>query len=156
MLKTPVFAGAIAGVIACLAQATVEAQIGPQEGIDNLITRGRNGFFNNTFNGNGRTCGTCHREDESLTINAQFISALPMNDPLFVAETQPALATNFENPILMRKFGLILENVDGFENLGCRDCSSRGVPTERGAGAASRMGACPEPATRTGTTTECR
>jgi hypothetical protein len=118
------------GVFARLLDAvmpTVEAQIGPQEGVNNLITRGRNGFFNNTFNGNGRTCGTCHREDESLTINAQFISALPMNDPLFVAETQPALANNFENPILMRKLGLILENVDGFDNLASKFVM-RGVP----------------------------
>jgi len=118
------------GVFARLLDAvapTVEAQIGPQEGIDNLITRGRNGFFNNTFNGNGRTCGTCHREDESLTINSQFIATLPLNDPLFVAETQPALANNFENPTLMRKFGLILENVDGFDNLASKFVM-RGVP----------------------------
>jgi hypothetical protein len=92
---------------------TAAAQIGPQQGVNNLITRGRTSFFNNTFNGNGRTCGTCHREDENLTINPEFISGLPQNDPLFVAETQPALAQNFENPTLMRKFGLILENLAG-------------------------------------------
>jgi len=106
---------------------TAEAQIGPQQGVNNLITRGRNGFFNNTFNGNGRTCGTCHREDESLTITPEFISDLPLNDPLFVAETQPALANNFENPTLMRKFGLILENVDGFDDL-ANKFVMRGVP----------------------------
>src|SRR5262245_26449739 len=106
---------------------TAQAQIGPQEGIDNLITRGRNSFFNQTFNGNGRTCGTCHREDESLTITPEFISTLPINDPLFAAETQPALANNFENPVLMRKVGLILENVDGFEDL-ANKFVMRGVP----------------------------
>ena len=37
---------------------TAAAQIGPQQGVNNLITRGRTSFFNNTFNGNGRTCGT--------------------------------------------------------------------------------------------------
>ncbi|MCI0351094.1 MAG: hypothetical protein L0Z53_16840, partial [Acidobacteriales bacterium] len=106
---------------------TAQAQIGPQQGINNLITRGRTSFFNQTFNGNGRTCGTCHREDESLTITPEFMSTLPQNDPLFVAETQPALAANFENPVLMRKFGLILENVDGFGDLANRFVM-RGVP----------------------------
>jgi len=106
---------------------TAEAQIGPQQGVNNLITRGRTSFFNNTFNGNGRTCGTCHREDENLTINAEFISNLPQNDPLFVAETQPALAQNFENPVLMRKFGLIMENLDGFDALATKFVM-RGVP----------------------------
>jgi hypothetical protein len=106
---------------------TAQAQIGPQEGVNNLITRGRNSFFNQTFNGNGRTCGTCHREDESLTISPEFISTLPQNDPLFVAETQPALAKNFENPVLMRKLGLILENVDGFDDLENKFVM-RGVP----------------------------
>lgn len=106
---------------------TAAAQIGPQQGVNNLITRGRTGFFNQTFNGNGRTCGTCHREDENLTINAEFISTLPQNDPIFVAETQPALAQNFENPTLMRKFGLILENLDGFGNL-ASNFVMRGVP----------------------------
>jgi hypothetical protein len=106
---------------------TAEAQIGPQEGVNNLITRGRRSFFNETFNGNGRTCGTCHREDENMTISPEFISNLPLNDPLFVAETQPALARNFENPVLMRKFGLILENPDGFDNL-ANKFVMRGVP----------------------------
>ncbi len=110
-----------------LVSPTAEAQIGPQQGVNNLITRGRNGFFNETFNGNGRTCGTCHRENESLTISPEFISTLPQNDPLFVAETQPALAANFENPVLMRKFGLILENTDGFGDL-ANNFVMRGVP----------------------------
>ena len=40
---------------------------------------------------------------------------LPANDPLFVAEFNPALA-QLERPALMRSFGLILENLDGFSN----------------------------------------
>jgi hypothetical protein len=100
---------------------TASAQIGPipnpTTSLQLAITRGRNSFFNQTFNGNGRTCGTCHREDESLTITPEFMDDLPNNDPLFVAEFVPALAHNFENPTLMRKFGLILENVDGFDDL---------------------------------------
>lgn len=64
--------------------------------------------------GRDRTCATCHREDNNLTIDPEFIATLPPNDPLFVAEFVPALANNFEKPVLMRKLGLILENVDGF------------------------------------------
>jgi len=110
---------------------TANAQIGP---IPNpttprelLITAGRQSFFNDTFQGNGRTCGTCHREDNNLTIDPEFIATLPPNDPLFVAEFVPALANNFENPLLMRKVGLILENVDGFDDL-ANKFVMRGVP----------------------------
>src|SRR4029078_13064508 len=67
--------------------------------------------------GNGRTCGTCHPSDNNFTIDPKYIATLPSNDPLFVAESNPALAQNFENPTLMRAVGLVLENVDGFENL---------------------------------------
>ena len=100
---------------------TAKADIGPNPhpstALEQLITEGRNIFFNGTFNGNGRTCGSCHREQNNLTIDPAFISTLPPTDPLFVAEFNPALAQNFENPVLMRKFGLILENVDGFDDL---------------------------------------
>jgi hypothetical protein len=44
-----------------------------------------------------------------------------------VAEFNPALAKNFENPRLMREFGLILENLDGFDDLANRFVM-RGVP----------------------------
>ncbi len=89
-----------------------------------LVRRGRELFFNEKFGGNGRTCGTCHPAANNLTIDPTFISTLPDNDALFVAEFTPALAVGFENPKLMRKVGLILENVDGFANPGVM----RGVP----------------------------
>jgi hypothetical protein len=78
-----------------------------------LINRGRQLFFNETFGGNGRTCGTCHPENNNLTIDPKFIATLPNNDPLFIAEFNPELK-NLENPELMRKAGLILENTNGF------------------------------------------
>ncbi len=110
---------------------TASAQIGPipnpSTPLQLSITRGRQSFFNETFNGNGRTCGTCHRENGNLTIDAEFIDDLPPNDPIFVAEFVPALANNFENPVLMRKLGLILENPDGFGNL-AGNFVMRGVP----------------------------
>ncbi|HJS57839.1 MAG TPA: hypothetical protein VKA01_07020 [Vicinamibacteria bacterium] len=91
------------------------------------IARGRQIFFNETFSGNGRTCGTCHREERNFAIDAAFIATLPKNDPLFVAEFNPDLKENFENPRLMREFGLILENLDGFDDL-ARRFTQRGVP----------------------------
>ena len=79
-----------------------------------LIAEGRRLFVQEQFNGNGRACGTCHVESHNFTIDPDFIATLPRTDPLFVAETNPALAVNFEKPDMMRKFGLFLENVDGF------------------------------------------
>ncbi len=92
-----------------------------------LVSKGRNIFFNETFQGNGRTCGTCHRAEANFSINPAFITTLPANDPLFVAEFNPDLKKNFENPKLMRQFGLILENLDGFSDLENKFVM-RGVP----------------------------
>ena len=83
--------------------------------IDKLISQGADLFFNETFKGNGRTCGTCHPSDNNFTIDPPFIATLPANDPLFVAEFNPTLA-QLERPALMRSHGLILENVDGLED----------------------------------------
>ena len=86
-----------------------------------LVANGEDIFFNEEFEGNGRTCGTCHRADNNLTIDPEFIATLPDDDPLFVAEFTDALnfdengGLRFENPVLMREFGLIVENVDGFD-----------------------------------------
>ena len=82
-----------------------------------LIAKGKEVFFNERFNGNGRTCGTCHPLQNNFTLDPAFIATLPANDALFVAEFNPDLKKNFENPTLMRQFGLILENLDGFDDL---------------------------------------
>lgn len=92
------------------AQADTLSDLTPVLGA--LVAQGRQIFHNETFNGNGRTCGTCHRADNNFTIDPNYIMKLPPTDPLFVAETNPALA-ELENPVLMRKHGLILTNVDG-------------------------------------------
>ncbi|HET7866149.1 MAG TPA: hypothetical protein VFL86_17255 [Burkholderiaceae bacterium] len=98
------------------ATATAEADAGVTvTPLDVLIEQGAHLFFDNTFGGNGRTCGTCHPASRNFTIDPAFISGLPSNDPLFVAETNPALA-QLERPALMRQFGLILENVDGLDD----------------------------------------
>jgi hypothetical protein len=72
-------------------------------------------FMKENFNGNGRTCGTCHRVERNFAIDATFIARLPSSDPLFIAEnTSDSLPLNgLEIPAQMRARGLILENVDG-------------------------------------------
>ncbi|HEX3773492.1 MAG TPA: hypothetical protein VHV51_03455 [Polyangiaceae bacterium] len=81
---------------------------------DPRVQRGAFLFANETFGGNGRTCTTCHRIEHNLTIDPAFIANLPASDPLFVAETNPALA-GLENPQLLRTRALIAENADGFD-----------------------------------------
>ncbi len=87
----------------------------PEDEREALIAKGERLFFEETFGGNGRTCGTCHRRENNFTIDPVFIATLPPDDPLFIAETNPELA-GLEIPILMRRFGLILENVDGTQD----------------------------------------
>ena len=92
-----------------------------------LIAKGKTIFFNETFNGNGRTCGTCHPAENNFTLDPAFIFTLPPNNALFVAEFNPDLKKNFENPRLMRQFALILENLDGFDDLENK-FTMRGIP----------------------------
>ena len=83
-------------------------------GFSRAAAEGRQLFLNETFGGNGRTCATCHVETNNFTVDPALIATLPQTDPLFVAETDPALAT-LENSSLLRQFGLILVNADGFD-----------------------------------------
>lgn len=93
-----------------------------------LINQGRQIFFKETFQGNGRTCGTCHPENHNFTIDAKFIATLPDTDPLFVAERPyPNPLAQLEIPSLMRGAGLILENTNGFDNPTV-NFTMRGVP----------------------------
>lgn len=90
-----------------------QASATPKKDADELIRKGRDLFLNATFGGNGRTCATCHPEENNFTIDPKFIATLPDEDPLFVHEFDPQLA-ELEDATLLRKFGLFLENVDGF------------------------------------------
>lgn len=79
------------------------------------ICAGADIFFRETFNGNGRTCGSCHPVANNTTLDVPFIAALRQanpNDPLFVFETNPNLAELETSDLL--DFAAILENVDGF------------------------------------------
>ena len=85
---------------------------------DPLVRFGADVFFNQEFEGNSRTCGTCHVAENNLTIDREFIAGLDPSDPLFVAtnETDDLDLDELENPVLLADHGLILENVDGLED----------------------------------------
>ncbi|MFM9881941.1 MAG: hypothetical protein ACKVQT_02845 [Burkholderiales bacterium] len=119
-----VMAIAGAGLIACQPAPLPDVPPDPKA---ELVAKGRRIFFNETFNGNGRTCGTCHPAENNFTIDPPFIARLAKDNPLFVAEFNPNLAKNFENPRLMREFALIQENLDGFDDIENRFVM-RGVP----------------------------
>jgi cytochrome c peroxidase len=114
------------GLAAAVLLAACQAAPGPEPEAA-LVLRGEQIFFAETFGGNGRTCGTCHRAEDNFSITPPFIATLPPDDPLFVAETNPALAGNFEKPALIRNVALILENQDGFDDLPA-NFNMRGVP----------------------------
>lgn len=89
------------------------------------ICAGADIFFREAFDGNGRTCGSCHPAANNLTIDRPFIDALRADspdDPLFAAELEPSLA-ELESSDL-GNFGGIREHVDGFD----KPPVSRGVP----------------------------
>lgn len=99
LLPKPAFASSM--------QQELEVILGAQ------IALGRDLFVNETFDGNGRTCATCHRLENNHTIDPKFIATLPDDDPLFVAEFDPNL-NELDNPQLLRQLGMFLTNVDGF------------------------------------------
>lgn len=102
-------------------------------GLSKLVKLGERLFFEETFKGNGRTCGTCHPAENNFTLDPKFIATLPRRDPLFVAEFIDALDSSknggqiFEIPELMRRHALIVENVDGREDL-TNKFVTRGIP----------------------------
>lgn len=106
---------------------TVTPSAAPTETVratPSLVTEGARLFFQETFDGNGRTCGTCHPPGTGFTLTPAFIAARPPGDPLFVAERVPELA-GLESPELMHgPRALILENIDGFD----QPAVFRGVP----------------------------
>lgn len=83
------------------------------------VCAGARVFFDETFSGNGRSCGTCHPAANNFTIDPPFITALGQstpNSPLFVAENPAFNLSTLETADLHGPFALIKENVDGFED----------------------------------------
>lgn len=83
-------------------------------------------FFDEKFNGNGRTCGSCHPASNNFTIDRTFMQSLPATDPLFIADNPSFPLASLEVPEL-KTFGLIRENLDGFDDLDNKFVL-RGVP----------------------------
>lgn len=79
--------------------------------LDPLVKQGLLIFVQETFNGNGRTCATCHPLERSTTIDPGFITLLPPDDPVFVSETNPDLA-DLEDDTLVRQFALFKTSPD--------------------------------------------
>jgi cytochrome c peroxidase len=109
----PPWAGA---AIPTLAPPVAQAQ-------QSLVERGRRLFFEGTFGGNGRTCGTCHPADNNYALDPAYVARLPARDPLFVAEFDPKLR-DLERPLLLHKLALVAVHADGLD----RPAVFRGVP----------------------------
>ena len=93
-----------------------DGALAPRHADPELAAEGEALFFNETFGGNGRTCGSCHRAEDGFGLSPASVAALPPSDPLFIAELDANL-TGLEHPPLMRSpRALILENIDGFAN----------------------------------------
>ena len=73
-------------------------------------------FFDETFGGNGRTCGSCHPVGNDYTIDRTFMQSLPATDPLFVGDNPNFPLADLETPEL-KNMALVRENVDGFDDL---------------------------------------
>ena len=65
---------AVLGSVAVLAACRTGAPPSPGEV---LVARGQEVFFGETFDGNGRTCGTCHRMEDNFGLTPGFIATLP-------------------------------------------------------------------------------
>jgi cytochrome c peroxidase len=75
------------GILASSAVGILHSGAWSQPAADEeLIEKGRRLFLEETFDGNGRTCGTCHPPSNNFTLDPAFIRTLPGNDPLFVAQ----------------------------------------------------------------------
>ena len=97
-------------------QAACQADPRVQSGVVSLTECvGADIFFRENFNGNGRTCGTCHRIEANFAIDPDFIARLPDSDKLFIAEhaSDGFSLDGLEIPSELRARGLILENLDG-------------------------------------------
>jgi hypothetical protein len=89
-------------------------------------------FFREPFSGNGRTCATCHPSSHNFTVDPSFIQNLKTfnpNDPIFIAANNSTLSL-LEVENLLETFGLIRENLDGFQAVGTplTKFSMRSVP----------------------------
>lgn len=96
---------------ACAQDPRVVAKLVSKE-----ICAGADIFFREEFDGNGRTCGSCHPVENNMTVDRTFINDLHQtnpDDPLFIFQNDPDLAQLEINQLFN---GGILENVDDFSD----------------------------------------
>jgi cytochrome c553 len=82
------------------------------------IELGRQLFMEETFDGNGRTCATCHPPSNNFTVDPAYIRTLKGNDPLFLVGPSMPELKSIEVRNLIRNNALFLENVDGLDQPG--------------------------------------
>jgi cytochrome c peroxidase len=92
--------------------------VGAQTATPELIEKGRQLFMEEAFDGNGRTCATCHPPSNNFTIDPGFIRTLRGNDPLFLTGPSMPELKSIEVRNLLRNHALFLENVDGLDQPG--------------------------------------
>lgn len=92
--------------------------VGAQQADKELIEEGRRLFMEETFEGNGRTCATCHPPSNNFTIDPAFIRTLKGTDPLFLTGPSLPELKSIEVRRLVRNHALFLENVDGLDEPG--------------------------------------
>jgi cytochrome c peroxidase len=111
----------------------------------NFIYQGFQVFTTQTFNGNGRTCATCHVPQEDYTISASDISglALPAHNL-----TQAIKNPDMENPTLFSQLGLfnITDTTPGAFGTGNTPAGPFRASMSIGGLAFSTLNACPNSA----------
>jgi cytochrome c peroxidase len=118
--KSPVQTGSRRWWLATVATWTLltSGGVGAQQTDEELIEEGRRLFMEETFDGNGRTCGTCHPANNNFTIDRAFVRTLRGNDPLFVAQPSGPDLNALEVRQLLQRNALVLENLDGLAQPG--------------------------------------
>jgi len=104
--------GALGLIGASEAAASAPIHVSVDTVLSSMAAVGADLFLNETFDGNGRTCGTCHPSANNFTLDPAFIATLPASDPLFVAEQVPELS-GLEVPALLRSHALIVVQREG-------------------------------------------
>ncbi len=92
--------------VAAIGSSSALAQMTPEEA--EQIDEGFRLFTEETFDGNGRTCGTCHIPEANYTISPKDIKRLRGQA---LAEVLASNVPGLENPTLVKKLGLF--NVEG-------------------------------------------